>query len=200
MPTKGVQMPRTISWPTREEWQAKAEQSARTSCFARERVSPDPADWLSASQITEGRAVAAKLVRATRIALGKAGLADERPGLNQWYRFAADEDATVDDLASGWFHVARYARTVQVMPEAADRLAVLGEALRTARDAAAEAAEEEAVAKALATRASDEGWAKELERRARIERGPQITTRTIHEDGSSTAEGPVPFQSPWPSY
>ncbi|MFI5831104.1 hypothetical protein ACIA6C_28285 [Streptomyces sp. NPDC051578] len=193
-------MPRPISWPTREEWQAKAEQSERTSCFARERVSSDPAEWLGTDQIAEGRVAAAKLVRATRIALGKAGLAGERSSLNQWYRDAADEGATVDDLASGWFHVTRYARMVQVMPEAADRLAVLGEALRTARDAAAEAVEEKAVATAVATRASDEGWAKELERRARVERGPQVTTITVHQDGSSTVSAPVPFQPPWPSY
>lgn len=193
-------MPRTISWPTRSEWQAKAEQSARTSCFARERVSSDPAEWLSADQLAEGRELAAKLVRSTRTALGKAGRANERPSLNQWNRDALEENATIDDVASGWFQVARYARSVQVMPADVDRLASLAEALRTARDAAAEEAEEEAVAKVVATRASDEEWAKELERRARVERGPQITTITVHQDGSSTVSAPVPFQPPWPSY
>lgn len=193
-------MPRTINWPTREEWQAKAEQSARTSCFARERVSSVPTDWISADEMTEGRELAAKLVRATRTALGKAGRAGERPSLNQWNRDALDEDATVDDVASGWWQIARYARSVDVMPEAADRLTALSESLRQKRDSAGEAAEETAVAKAVAERATDEAWEKELKRRARVEQGPQLTTITAHGDGSTTVSEPVPFRPPWPSY
>ncbi|MDX2658344.1 hypothetical protein PV402_39860 [Streptomyces scabiei] len=193
-------MPRTINWPTREEWQAKAEHAARTSCFTRERVSSDPADWISAEEMTEGRKLAAKLVRATRTALGKAGRAGERPALNQWNRDAIDEDADVDDVASGWWQIARYARSVEVVPEAADRLTALAEAMRQARDEASSAAEEQAVAKAVAGRATDEAWAKELERRARVERGPQVTTITVHADGSSTVSEPEPLRPPWPSY
>lgn len=193
-------MTRTINWPTREEWQAKAEQSARTSCFARERVSSIPTDWISADEMTEGRELAAKLVRATRTALGKAGRTGERPSLNQWNRDALDEDATVDDVASGWWQIARYARSVDVMPEAADRLTALSESLRQKRDSAGEAAEEKAVAKAVAERTTDEAWEKELKRRARVEQGPQLTTITVHEDGSTTVSEPVPFRPPWPSY
>jgi hypothetical protein len=193
-------MTRTINWPTRQEWQDKAEQSARTSCFARERVSSEPTDWISVDEMAEGRALAAKLVRATRIALGKAGRAGDRPSLNQWNRDALDEYATVDDVASGWWQIARYARSVDVMPEETDRLKGLSESMRQKRDAAAGNAEEEAVAKAIAERATDAAWEKELKRRARVERGPQLTTITVHEDGSSTVSEPVPFRPPWPSY
>jgi hypothetical protein len=192
-------MPRAINWPSREEWQAKAEHAERTSCFARQRVSSDPADWLTAEELDEGKKAAAKLVRATRIALGKADRVADRYTLNQYNRDATEEDADVDAIASGWWQIARIARSVETLPELADRLTVLSEKMRQARDTAAEAAEEAAIAKAVALRASDAGWAKELERRARAERGPQLTTITVHEDGSSTVSGPVPFRPPWPS-
>lgn len=193
-------MTRTISWPTREEWQANAEQAERTSCFPRQRVSADPADWLTGDEMEEGRQLAAKLVRATRIALGKADRAADRYDMNDWNRRATDEDADVDDVASGWWQVARYARSVDVQSEAADRLAALAEVMRQARDAAGEEATEHAVAKVVAARATDAEWEKELQRRARVERGPQATTITVHEDGSSTVSEPVPFRPPWPSY
>ncbi|MFD9069126.1 hypothetical protein [Streptomyces lasiicapitis] len=193
-------MTRTISWPTREEWQAKAEQSERTSCFPHQRVSSDPTDWLTTGELTEGLKLAAKLVRAARIALGKADRAADRYDMNDWNRRAVDEDADVDDVASGWWQVARYARSVDVQRDAADRLAALAEAMRQARDAAGEEATEQAVAKVVAARATDAEWEKELQRRARVERGPQVTTITVHEDGSSTVSEPVPFRPPWPSY
>lgn len=193
-------MPRTIDWPTREEWQAKAEQAERTSCFPRQRVSSDPAHWLAADEMDEGRKLAAKLVRATRIALGKADRAADRYDMNDWNRRAVDEDADVDDVASGWWQIARYARSAEVAPEMADRLTTLSESMRQRRDTAAAAAEEQAVAKTVAERATDDAWEKELKRRARIERGPQLTTITVHEDGSSTVSKPVPFRPPWPSY
>jgi predicted transcriptional regulator len=193
-------MPRTINWPTRDEWQAKAEQAERTSCFPRQRVSSDPTDWLTAAEVEEGRKLSLKLVRATRIALGKADRISDRYDMNDWNRRAVDEDADVDDVASGWWQVARYARSVEVQPESADRLTALAEALRQARDEAAEEATEQAVAEAVSRRATGAEWEKELQRRARIERGPQLTTITVHEDGSSTVSEPVPFRPPWPSY
>lgn len=193
-------MPRTINWPTREEWQAKAEQAERTSCFPHQRVSSNPTDWLSADEVDEGRKLAAKLVRAARIALGKADRVAERHDMNDWNRQATDEDADVDDVTSGWWQIARYARSVDVQPETADRLAALAEQMRQTRDAAASEATERAVAKVVAARATDAEWEKELQRRARVERGPQVTTITVHEDGSSTVSEPVPFHPPWPSY
>lgn len=193
-------MPRTINWPSREEWQAKAEQAERTSCFPRQRVSSDPSNWLTASEMEEGRKLSAKLVRATRIALGKADRLNDRYDMNDWNRRAIDEDADVDDVASGWWQVARYARSAEVQPESAGRLTELADAMRQARDAAAEEATEKAAVEAVARRATDAEWDKELQRRARIERGPQLTTITVHEDGSSTVSEPVPYQQPWSSY
>lgn len=190
-------MTRAITWPTREEWQAEAEQSERTSCFPRQRVSSDPTDWISADEMDEGRKLAAKLVRATRIALGKADRVADRYDMNDWSRRAVDEDADVGDVASGWWQIARYARSVDVMPGAADRLTALSESMRQKRNSAADAAEEQAVAKAVVERATDEAWEKELKRRARVERGPQVAAITVHEDGSSTVSEPVPFRPPW---
>jgi predicted transcriptional regulator len=193
-------MPRTIEWPTREQWQEKAEQAERTSCFPRQRVSSAPADWLTTDEMDEACKLSAKLVRATRIALGKAGRTGERYDMNDWNRRALDEDADVDDVAGGWWQIARYARSVEVQPEFADRLTVLAESMRRARDEAAEESTEKAVAEAVARRATDAGWERELQRRARIEQGPQLTTITVYEDGSTTVSDPVPFRPNWPSY
>jgi hypothetical protein len=193
-------MAREINWPTREEWQAKAEHAARTSCFAHERVSDNPADWLTAQELADGHALAAKVVRATRTALGKAGRGDDRYALNDANRRARTDYADFNDIAYGWAEIARTAQSVDALPEATEQLRVLAEKMRGARDEAAQAAEAEAVAKAIAERATDEGWEKELKRRARVERGPQVTTITVHEDGSSTVSEPVPFNPPWPSY
>lgn len=193
-------MTRTINWPTREEWQAKAEHAARTSCFAHERVSDDPSDWLSGQELADGHSLAAKVVRATRIALGKAGRGNDRYALNDANRRTRTDYATFNDVAYGWAEIARTARSVDVLPEATEQLGALAEKMQSARDEAAQAAEEQAVAKAVAERATDEAWEKELKRRARVERGPQLTTITVHEDGSSTVSGPVPFRPPWPSY
>ncbi|MFI1203535.1 hypothetical protein ACH4VR_29585 [Streptomyces sp. NPDC020883] len=186
-------MSRIITWPTRQEWQARAEQAERSSCHARDRVSPDPAHWLPAAEVDEGHKLAAKLIRPTRIALGAAGRAGERPSLNQWYRDARDQDATVDAVASGWWHLARYARSVEVMPEVADRLTALADTMRRGRDAAAREGEDKAVSETIARRATDEAWERELRRRARV---PQTTTITVHEDGTSTVSAPKPYNPP----
>ncbi|MFF4283019.1 hypothetical protein ACFY0Z_30080 [Streptomyces kronopolitis] len=162
-------MPRTINWPTRAEWQEKAEQAEYTSCFPRERVSSSPSDWLTAAEIKEGRKLSAKVVRATRIALGKADRISDRDDMNDWNRRALDEDADVDAVASGWWHIARYARFADVLSESADRLTALADAMRQARDEAAEEATKKEVAEAVARRATDAAWDKELQRRARIE-------------------------------
>lgn len=193
-------MPRTINWPTREEWQAKAEHAARTSCFAHERVSNDPSDWLTDQELSDGHALAAKVVRATRTALGKAGRANDRYALNDANRRARTDYADFNDVAYGWAEIARTARSVDALPEVAEQLGALAEKMRISRDEAAQTAEDQAVAKAVAERATDEAWEKELKRRARVEQGPQVTTITVHEDGSTEVSGPVPFRPPWPSY
>lgn len=56
-----------------------------------------------------------------------------------------------------------------------DRLRAIGFAVHARRNKAAELLVGEAVAAQVAKRSTDEGWAKELERRARIERGPTVT-------------------------
>lgn len=189
-------MPRTANWPSREEWAAKAEHAERTSCFTHERVNSDPSEWLTAQELTEGRSLAAKVVRATRIALGKAGRGNDRYALNDANRRAITDYATFDDVAYGWAEIARTARSVDVLSEATERLGALAEKMRTVRDEAAQAAEDKAVVEAIARRNSDAGWAKELERRARFERGPQLTTITVFEDGSTEVSGPEPYVEP----
>lgn len=191
-------MPRTINWPTREEWAAKAEHATRTQCYTWQRVSADPADWLTTDELDEARALAVAVVKATRTALTRAGRGNERSTLNAHGREAACDWAEVNDLSYAWGHIVSIAQSVQAVPEQTDRLAALGGQMVQRRDEAAKAAEEMAVADAIASRKTDAGWAKELERRARIERGPMVTTTTVHADGSTTTTGPVPYNPPFP--
>ena len=58
---------------------------------------------------------------------------------------------------------------------AVDRLRAIGFAVHARRAKEADRLVEEAVAREVAKRATDEGWAKELERRARIDSGPLVT-------------------------
>ncbi|NUS22689.1 MAG: hypothetical protein HOV92_00470 [Streptomyces sp.] len=188
-------MPRTANWPSREEWAAKAEHAARTQCFTWQRVSSDPDAWLTADELAEARSLAVAVVKATRTALTKAGRAAERGDLNAHGREAA-EALDVNDLNYSWTSITRIASSVDAAPEQVERLAALSTQMLDSRDQAAQAAEDQAVAEAIARRNSDAGWAKELERRARFERGPQITTITVHEDGSSTVSEPKPYEPP----
>jgi hypothetical protein len=188
-------MPRTVNWPSREEWVAKAEHATRTQCFTWQRVSSDPDAWLSADELTEARSLAVAVIKATRTALTKAGRAAERADLNAHGREAA-ESWDVNELNYCWKSITRMASSVAAAPEQTWRLKALSTQMIEARDEAAQDAEDKAVAEAIARRNSDAGWAKELERRARFERGPQITTVTVHEDGSSTVSGPEPYIEP----
>lgn len=193
-------MPRTISWPSREEWVAKAEHYARTQCYTWQRVSTEPSDWLTSAKLDEARTLAVAIVKATRTALTRAGRGNERPDLNAHGREAAQDWNDVNTLVFCWGQIVRIARSVEAASEKVERLATLSAQMVDSRDKAAQAAEDKAVADTIASRNSDAGWAKELERRARVERGPQITTITVHDDGSSTVSEPVPFRPPWPSY
>lgn len=193
-------MPRTISWPSREEWVAKAEHYVRTQCYTWQRVSTEPSDWLTPAELDEARALAVAIVKATRTALTRAGRGNERPDLNTHGREAAQDWNDVNTLVFRWGQIARIARSVEAASEKVERLAALSAQMVDSRDKAAQTAEDKAVAETIASRNSDAGWAKELERRARVERGPQLTTITVHDDGSSTVSEPVPFRPPWPSY
>jgi hypothetical protein len=188
-------MPRTANWPSREEWVAKAEHATRTQCFTWQRVSSDPDAWLSSAELTEARSLAVVVVKAIRTALTKAGRAAERTDLNVHGREAA-ETWDVSELNYCWKSITRMANSVAAVPEQAQRLADLSTQMVETRDEAAQAAEDKAVAEAIARRNSNAGWVKELERRARFERGPQLTTVTVFEDGSTETSGPEPYIEP----
>ncbi|MEV8474869.1 hypothetical protein [Streptomyces sp. NPDC051173] len=192
-------MPRTINWPAREEWQAKAEQYIRTQCYPWQRVSEDPATWLAADELAEVRALAVTVVKATRAALTRAGRGNERAGLNEHGRSVARDWADIGELSYGLSHIVCIARSVNAASEQVERLVCLAGVMVERRDQAAEADLKAAVEREVAERATDEGWAKELKRREGVECGPQITTITVHEDGTSTVSAPVPFQPDWPS-
>ncbi len=136
------------------------------------------------------------IVKATRTALTRAGRGHERAELNAHGREAAQDWNDVNTLVFCWGQIARIARSVKAAPEKVERLAALSTQMIDSRDKAAQAAEDKAVADAIASRNSDAGWAKELERRARFERGPQITTITVHEDDSSTVSESMPYEPP----
>ncbi len=186
----------SFTWPTREEWQAEAEDAERTSCHAWQRVSSDLAAWIEEDELAEARQLAAKVVRAGRKALTDAGRANYRPTLNEYGREAAADGAEVSDLTSAWTWILRIADEAGVRTPDTERLAARRDALTAAHRAGAQEAEELAVKAAAARRATDEEWARELERRARVDRGPQVTTITVHGDGSATSSEPQPYYPP----
>ncbi|MFJ1757575.1 hypothetical protein [Kitasatospora sp. NPDC088134] len=188
-------MPRTLDWPTREQWQADAAHAERTRCHAVDRVPADPADWLPPAELAEARRLAATVVRQARKALTDAGSAAHRPILNQHGREAANGDATVSELTCAWRSILRIAEEQGQLstPETA-RLHQVYEELTTSYYDGAKAAEDQAIRRAVEYRATDEAWQEELARRARVERGPQITTITVHGDGTSTVSDPEPYR------
>lgn len=190
-------MARNITWPSREQWAADAEHSARTQCYTWQRVSAEPTAWITDAELAEARQLAVAVVKAARTGLTRAGRGDERPTLNSYGRDAAIDWTEVNDLSYNWGHITSIARSVNAAPEQAARLAELCGQMTRCRDAAARDAVEKAVAEAVATRNSEAGWAKELERRARIERGPLLTVHTIHEDCTGTTDAPVPYNPPF---
>lgn len=189
-------MTRTANWPSREEWAAKAEHATRTQCHTWQRVSDEPSKWIAGDELAEAHGLAVAVVKATRTALSKAGRGAERADLNAHGREAAEDCADVNALSFCWKQIARIATSVDAAPEKTERLTALAAQMIGNRDQAAQAAEDKAVAEAIARRNSDAGWAKELERRARFERGPQLTTITVFEDGSTEVSGPEPYIEP----
>lgn len=172
-------MNRSVIDYTRSEWAADAEHAVRTACYTTQRVTSDPAVWLTGTELAEARDLAAKVVRATRTALTKAGRANERPHLNAHGREAASTYADTGDLACAWARILQIAATVQAAPEQAARLAALAARMTGARDTAAETALQDAIGREVARRNSDEGWTQEQVRRARIYAGPNVTTIRI---------------------
>lgn len=162
-------------WPTREEWAAKAEHSVRTACYLTQRVTANPAAWLTDAELTEARTLTTQIVKATRAALTRAGRADDRPMLNKYGRSAANQYADVDDLARAWGHIGSIAKSVHATADQVEQLDALAAKMLTARNSAAQADLDAAIEKAIAVRNTDEGWQQELERRARIDAGPVVT-------------------------
>ncbi|WP_030277169.1 hypothetical protein [Streptomyces sp. NRRL B-24484] len=190
-------MPRAIAWPTREQWQADAERAERTSRRAADRVPSAPADWLPPAELAEARRLAAVVVRQARKALTAAGNAAHRPTLNEYGREAADADVTVSALTCAWRSILRIAEEQGELstPETA-QLHKVYEELTDSYYSGAQAAEDQAVRQAVEFRATEEAWQQELDRRARVERGPKVTTITVHADGTSTVSDPQPYRPP----
>ncbi|MFB8236116.1 hypothetical protein ACFC58_06150 [Kitasatospora purpeofusca] len=192
-------MPRTVAWPTRDQWQAEAERAERTSRAALTRVSSDPAEWLTPEELTEARRLAAAVVRQARKALVTTGNVAHRPTLNEHGREAATDHAEVIDLTYAWWSILRIAAEQGNLstPET-ERLRAVHTDLSAKHRQAAQAAEDEAVRRAVEYRATEEAWQEELTRRARVERGPQVTVITVHGDGTSTVSDPRPYEPPAP--
>jgi predicted transcriptional regulator len=183
-------------FPDRETWAAAAEKYVRTMCDASERVSRQPADWLTGEELAEARALAVIVVKATRTALTRTSRGDERTGLNAYGRESASPNATVDELRFAWRDIRRIAATVQAAPEQAARLADLSGRMTAARDTAAAEALRTAIDREVARRNSDEGWEQEQARRALVAAGPTVTTITPHRDGTYTVSAPRPWRMP----
>jgi hypothetical protein len=176
-------------WPTRDEWAAKAEYSVRTSCYLSQRVSDFPSEWLTFDQLMEARRLVAAIVKTARTAINREARAakandDEerlrivlgaRAQLNDGNKYSLALYREADRLAQAWTNIAGAAHTAGTGGPEADRLNSLAVEMLSNRNAAAKADLEAAIAREIAKRNSDEGWAAELERRARIDAGPVIT-------------------------
>ncbi|MGP4008176.1 hypothetical protein [Streptomyces sp. 4N124] len=99
-------------------------------------------------------------------------LRSDRLHLNGGLRRGTSDYATVDDINHSIGRVIDYALRYDAPASTVDRLAALVARLLQHRDGAAQTALDAAIREEVAKRNSDEGWAKELERRARIGRDP----------------------------
>ena len=178
------------TWPSREQWAAKAEHSVRTACYKAQRVSNSLAAWLTADQIVEtvdlvdqivkaGRREINRRLRSTDTGTERAALLGHRSQLNAAARRARQYLSEVDELAHAWGRINETAQALGVATGEVDRLGTLCVGMVQRRDAAAEEALQAAIDRTVAERNSDAGWAKELERRARIEAGPTVTIHHI---------------------
>lgn len=198
----------TRQWPTREEWQAKAEYSVRTLCTRWERI-PEGTRFITDAEEAEAIVWAVDAAKRVRPALTAEinrlrALVPDRPEKSRertaWlcnlpegrWEVATNLSAleemrrTVARAAreNDWGHIAftlgrlhrGYARIMldTGLDDVYERLASLAVAVDARREAEARRLEDEAIAREVALRATDEGWQKELEWRARVER-PLIT-------------------------
>lgn len=188
----------TRMWPSREEWAAKAEHAVRTACYPLERVPEGAEHYLTPEEYAERERLFVEVSKAARPILTKMinRLAALPPDVETGPRLSV--------LRTARLHIGRRARgkpepsrgfalqslepTVLSSHVAAmlwdlpgwDRLHDLEAKYEQARRKAADQAVQDAVAREIARRNSDEGWAKELERRARID-GSFIAMHTAPE-------------------
>lgn len=196
----------TRAWPSRKEWQAKAEYAVRTSetMYERlDRIQPDT-NWWSLGEESELEELASSAAPEMRRLLTaeinrlRARMPERpAPGRERISWFVALEDEAYDNACNlgaleGMRTEVQRARQKQtwgevvwhlgrlrshypavILPKdllaAHDRMAELTASADERRKEAAVAAEQAAVDKEIARRATDEAWAKELKRRARID-------------------------------
>jgi hypothetical protein len=194
------------AWPSRAEWQAKAEYAVRTACTKYERVDrlqPDTV-WSSLAEDHEFEELAAPAAVQIRSLLTPEinrlrSLLPDRPEKTRerglWFvglEGQAYEDAcnlgALEEMRRDverarrkqqWGTVCwelgriRSHYTAIALPadllKAHDRMLELQAAAEKRREAAADAAEQAAIEREVARRATDEAWAKELQRRADID-------------------------------
>jgi hypothetical protein len=194
------------AWPSREEWQAKAEYAVRTSCTKYERLDrlQPNTTWSSLAEDQEFEDLAEPAVKQIRALLTPEierlrALLPDRPDKTRarglWLvalEGQAYEDAcNLGALEEMRRNVERARRKQQwgtvcwelgrirshytqiTLPSdllaAHDRMLELQAAAEKRREAAADAALQAAVEREVSRRATDEAWAKELERRAAID-------------------------------
>ena len=194
------------AWPSREEWQAKAEYAVRTACTKYERLDRlQPGTvWSSLGEDVEFEELAAPAAVEIRALLTPEierlrALFPDRPAKSRarglW--FVALEGQAYEDACNlgaleemrrdverarrnrQWGTVCwelgriRSHYTAITLPDsllrAHDRMLQLQAAAEKRREVAANAAEQAAVEREIARRATDEAWAKELERRAALD-------------------------------
>lgn len=180
-------------WPSRAEWAAFAEHAVRTACYPLERVPEGAEHYLTPEEYAERERLFVEVSTAARPILTRE--------INRLAALPLDVStgSRLSVLRNARLHIGRRARgepeprrgsalsapdPTVLSTEVADllrdlpgwdRLHQLETRYEHARQEAADQAVRDAVAREIARRNSDEGWAKELERRARID-GSFITT------------------------
>ncbi|UBU11616.1 hypothetical protein [Nonomuraea gerenzanensis] len=199
----------TRTWPTREEWAAGAEDAVRTQCYPWQRVPESVEHYLTPAEVAErdqfdrDLSAATRPVVATEIKRLKATLPSARPTkvmeAFHWYEALDPQGQETEQriqilerVRTALYHRARGIaaddrESVFSVPDMVTnqtelkRLDALNTKHSRLRDKAIEQALHEAIAREVAHRNSDEGWAAELERRARIDayltNGPIVHVR-----------------------
>jgi hypothetical protein len=205
-------------WPSRAEWQAKAEQAVRTYCTRWERLDPTIV-WSTLAEQTELAersqvvAVALRPLLSAEINRLRETFPDRpKAGRARAAWFVELPDARYEDACNlgaleeirtkvqkgmredRWGEVLWQASCIRksysgiildpVLLAHLDSLDAILDAVTARRDLAAQQAENEAVRREMARRATDEAWEQELERRSLID-----SPRVIRVGATQPAEG-----------